>query len=122
MPQWLAMLTIFEYITWIVFCLMFILSAVAWYFFGRATPEQPTHKKVILCTLNCWAVVLGVSANNRPSWSPLRVFFLTLALYGMNFTTIYTSKLVNVFTHPAYEDQIDTIEEIIGSNLPIGEF
>lgn len=122
MPQWMAMLMIFEYTTWILFCLIFLLSAAAWYFYGRVTRENPTHKNVALCALNSWAVFLGVAANNRPYLSPLRIFFIALSLYGMNVTTIYTSKLIRVFTHPALEDQIDTIEEVIDSHLPIGEF
>lgn len=48
------------------------------------------------------------------------MLFIALALYGLNVTTIYTSKLITVFTQPAYEDQIDTILEIIESGLPIG--
>lgn len=83
-------------------------------------PENVQHKKVAMCMLNSWAVFLGISANNRPNWTPLRVFFITLALYGLNVTTIYTSKLITVFTSPAYENQIDTFDELIESGLPIG--
>lgn len=115
------MLTIFKYKTWIVLCLMLILSAASWYFFGRATLEKPPHKRVMQCSLNTWSVFLGTSVPNRPLLTPLRIFFLTLALYGLNMNTIFTSKLINVFTHPSYENQIDTIEEIIESNLPIGK-
>lgn len=53
--------------------------------------------------------------------SPLRIFFIALALYSVNLTTIYTSKLINVFTDPPFEDQIDTIVEIVESHLPIGK-
>lgn len=99
-----------------------ILSTAAWYFFGRTTAETKPHKNVALVIMNSFSVFLGVTANNRPILSPLRIFFLTLALYGMNLTTIYTSKLINVFTNPPYDDQIDTIGEIVESKLPIGEF
>lgn len=122
MPEWLAMLMIFNYTTWIVICLIFILSAAAWYFFGRVTHEKRSHKQSTLSGLNSFSVLLGVSANNRPQLSPLRIFFVALALYGMNLTTIYTSKLIRVFTHPTLDDQIDTIEEVVNSHLPIGEF
>lgn len=71
--------------------------------------------------MNNFAVFLGVSANNRPDWTPLRVFFIILALYGLNVTTIYTSKLISVIGNPPHEEQIDTIEEIIESGLPFGE-
>lgn len=120
MPEWLAMLTIFKYTTWLLICGIFMLSVVSWYLLGVARPEKAAHKKIILCVLNTWAVFLGIATNNRPFWNPLRIFFVMLTLYSLNITTVYTSKLINVFTNPAYEDQIDTIEEIINSHLPIG--
>lgn len=119
-PPWLGLITIFEPLTWLTFVLVFILSSLTWFFLGRTMPECSQHKQYPLCTLNSWAVFLCVSANNRPEWSPLRIFFVILTLFAMNVTTIYTSKLINVFTHPAYENQIDTIDEIVQSQLPIG--
>lgn len=117
----MAMLVIFNYTTWIVLCLTLILSAATWYFFGCVTREKRSHKQTILCSLNSFAVFLGVSANNRPELGSLRIFFVAIALCGINVTTIYTSKLIRVFTHPTLEDQIDTIQEVVDSHLPIGE-
>lgn len=85
-------------------------------------PEKLAHKNLTLCMLNSFAVFLGVSANNRPVWTPLRTFFIMLALYALNVTTIYTSKLINVIADPPYQEQIDTIEEIIESGLPFGKY
>lgn len=119
-PPWLGLITIFEYTTWIASCLILLISSLAWYSFGHATPEKIPHKRFVLCSLNSLSVSLGISSHNRPAYYPLRIFFLTLAIYAVNITTIYTSKLINVFTHPAYEEQIDTIQEIIESKLPIG--
>lgn len=122
MPEWLGMLVIFQYLTWIVTCSIFVVSAISWYIFGRITSERRQHSQFALCLLNSWAVIICISVNNRPERSPLRIFFLALALYSINLTTIYTSKLISVFTNPPYEDQIDTIDEIIESQLPIGKF
>lgn len=120
-PEWMGMLTIFEYTTWIAFYFVLIVSAISWFCFGCATPEKMAHKDFGLCFLNSWCVSLGISTNNRPVWNPLRIFFVLLALYSINVTTIYTSKLIGVFTNPPYQEQIDTIEEIIDSKLPIGK-
>lgn len=121
MPEWLGMLVIFRYITWIVTCSVFVVSALAWYFIGRRTSERRPHTQFALCVLNSWAVTICISVPNRPERSALRIFFIALALYSINLTTIYTSKLISVFTNPPYEDQIDTIDEIIESKLPIGK-
>lgn len=106
--------------TWVLFFLILITAALAWWLFGLAMPEKPAHKKLQLVTLNTWAVFLNVSANNRPDYTPLRVFFIMLAIYGLNVTTIYTSNLITMFTEPKHKAQLDTIEEIIESGLPIG--
>lgn len=83
-------------------------------------PEAQPHKRFVVVILNAWCVFLGVSANNRPEFLPLRIFFILLALYGLNVTTIYTSFLITVFTHPSHEQQIDSIDDIIEAGLPLG--
>lgn len=99
---------------------MLIISTIAWYILGHATHEARPMQQLGLCALNVWAVVLGHSIYARPQLIPLRIFFLALALYGLNVSTIYASKLIVVFTLPSYESQIDTIEEILESQIPIG--
>lgn len=84
--------------------------------------EEKPHKKFALCAMNSFAVFLGISSNNRPDHTPLRVFFIILALYGLNITTMYTSKLITVFTQPAHDHQISTIQEILNKKIPIGRF
>lgn len=98
---------------------MFI-AGVSWLIFGTAMAESNSHKKLVLCVMNSLAVFLGISSNNRPNFTPLRVFFVLLALYGLNITTIYTSKLINVFTNPVHDAQISTITEIIDAGISIG--
>lgn len=122
MPEWLGMLVIFQYTTWIITCLILIVSAISWYIFGHLTLEERQHSRFAICLLNSWAVTICIAVNNRPERTPLRFFFIALALYSINLTTIYTSKLISVFTNPPYEDQIDTIDEIVESHLPIGKF
>lgn len=114
------MVLIFDFETWALFCLILIISAVAWFLLGHATHEPLPMRQFGLCALNTWSVVLGTSILSRPQWIPLRLFFLSLALYSLNVTTIYTSKLINVFTTPEYEHQIDSFDEILQSSLPIG--
>lgn len=114
-------MTIFQMETWLLFFLILITAAIAWWMFGLAMPEKHAQKELQLATLNAWAVFLGVSANNRPDFSPLRVFFMFLAIYGLNVTTIYTSNLISMFTEPKHEAQLDTIEAIIEEGLPIGK-
>lgn len=120
-PEWLAMLMIFKKFTWIGICVTFLVSGIAWYYIGRLTREKLPHGLAQLCVLNSFSLLMGHATNNRPLLTPLRILFVALALFGMNITTIYSSKLIRIFTNPELEDQIDTVEEIIASRLPIGE-
>lgn len=95
------------------------IAGVSWFLFGKAMTEA---NPLPLCVMNSLAVILGISSNNRPKHTPLRVFFVLLALYGLNITTIYTSKLITVFTEPAHDQQITTIKEILDAGIPIGRY
>lgn len=96
------------------------MSWIFWNIIGYLSKEEHQHYQILLTFLNVVAVSLGVSANNRPVFSPLRVFFCILALYALTITAIYTSKLITVFTNPKLDHQIDTIEELLEIGIPIG--
>lgn len=75
-----------------------------------------------LVFFNFCLIFIGVSTNNRPNYLTLRVFFGFLTLFALNVSTIYTSKLITVFTGSIRAHQMDTIEEILYEELPIGTF
>ncbi|XP_058829349.1 uncharacterized protein LOC131688823 [Topomyia yanbarensis] len=118
--HWKVLLSIFELATWKLLAAVLLVSSVAWFFIGYNLPEANAHKQLAICFLNTWCVFLGISSNNRPCRNSLRFFFITLAIYGMNVTTIYTSKLIYAFTSPPRSYQIDTVSEILDSNVLLG--
>ncbi|XP_055691256.1 uncharacterized protein LOC129794529 [Lutzomyia longipalpis] len=118
---WKGLLAIFLTSTWMLILFSFVMAGTIWYILGKYSQHEDRHHGFfILCMLNAWQLSLSISANNRPQCIPLRTVFLTLALYALNINTIYTSKLITVFTHPAYEDQIDSLNKILTSGLPFG--
>ncbi|GAB0096110.1 ionotropic receptor 60a [Sergentomyia squamirostris] len=118
---WKSLLIIFYTSTWALLIFSLIWTGMMWFVLGKYSfRENHHHRLFILCLLNAWQVLLGISANNRPRFTPLRIIFLSLALYGLNIATIYTSKLIIVFTHPSFDDQIDSMEKILKSGLPFG--
>jgi hypothetical protein len=119
-PRWLGLITIFKIKAWAAFGVVLIVSWISWWILGKISGESRQHGQVLLTFMNVLAVTLGISANNRPVNSPLRVFFSILALYALTITAIYTSKLITVFTNPKYGHQVNSIEEILESGLPIG--
>jgi hypothetical protein len=119
-PRWKGLITIFKIKAWTAFGVVLVVSWIFWYILGIISGEPRQHRQFFLVFLNVFAVSLGVSANNRPIYSPLRVFFSILALYALTITAIYTSKLITVFTHPKFDYQIDSLEELLKTGLPIG--
>uniref|UniRef100_A0A8W9BMM3 Ionotropic glutamate receptor C-terminal domain-containing protein n=1 Tax=Phlebotomus papatasi TaxID=29031 RepID=A0A8W9BMM3_PHLPP len=118
---WKSLLVIFLYSTWLLLIFSLIWAGSMWYVLGRFSHRENHHHKLyILCLLNAWQVLIGISTNNRPNHMPLRLLFISIALYGLNIATIYTSKLITVFTNPVFDDQIDTREKILISGLPFG--
>lgn len=119
-PRWKGLITIFRIRAWCAFGVVLIVSWIFWFLMGIISHEPYQHRQFILTLMNVLAVSLGVSANNRPIFSPLRVFFCILGLYALTITAIYTSKLITVFVHPMFDHQIDSIDELLEIGLPIG--
>lgn len=118
--RWKGLVTIFKENTWYAFGVVLLVSWGFWYLLGYCSNEPAQHSQLVLTFLNVFSVSLGVSANNRPTQFSLRIFFVILSLYALTITTIYTSKLITVFTNPAYEHQVDSLEELVAAGFPIG--
>lgn len=118
---WRGLVDIFQPQTWLLFLIILCIAAASWWLFGRVVAdEHEAHRDGVLASLNTLAVFLSVSAHNRPDRTPLRVFFIILALYGLTVTTLYTSNLITLFTDPHHETQIDDIEDILENGMQIG--
>uniref|UniRef100_A0A182PMW1 Ionotropic glutamate receptor C-terminal domain-containing protein n=1 Tax=Anopheles epiroticus TaxID=199890 RepID=A0A182PMW1_9DIPT len=118
--RWKLLLYIFEVSTWELFACVLFVSALVWRFVAHFLPESAAHRQLSICFLNTWCVFLCISANNRPECNALRMVFIGLTLYALNVTTIYTSILITMLTNPPLAYQVDTIEEIMASGIPIG--
>lgn len=66
------------------------------------------------------AVTFGISVHSHPVLNPLRMFFALLALYSLILSTLYTSKLITVFTNPKLAYQFNSIQELLETDLLIG--
>ncbi|XP_067628848.1 uncharacterized protein Ir60a [Eurosta solidaginis] len=119
-PVWMALTHIFKDETWLCFLLLLICTWIFWYFFVYMLPEPLDHKDFSLAGINAMAVSICVAVEERPECWASRVFFLNVALYGMNVVAIYTSQLIKVFTDPGYFYQMQTLEEVVAAAIPFG--
>lgn len=119
-PRWKGLITIFEPNLWYAVVSVFIISWIFWFILGRSTDEKEQHKKSTIVFLHVIAVTLGISVHSQPTLNPLRIFFAILAFYSLNLSALYTSKLITVFTHPKHGHQINSLEELLQTDLLIG--
>ncbi|XP_037945972.1 uncharacterized protein LOC119678287 [Teleopsis dalmanni] len=119
-PPWKALYKIFNKYTWVCFGLVLLIIWCFWYIFVNMMPEPKAHKELSLAGLNSMAVSICAAVNERPLCNTPRIFFFTVALYGLNVCAIYTSLLVSVLTDPGYLHQIDELNEVVEHGIPFG--
>ncbi|XP_065366791.1 uncharacterized protein Ir60a [Calliphora vicina] len=121
-PPWMALYAIFEDYTWLSCILMLLLTWITWFILVKFLPEPLYTREFSLIGINNMAVTICVSANERPICGSSRIFFIFLALYGLNLTSTYTSKLIAVFANPGYLHQIDKLQEVKDAGIPYGGY
>ncbi|XP_058975261.1 uncharacterized protein LOC131801154 [Musca domestica] len=121
-PAWMALYSIFENLTWLAFIVMLLITWLTWFVLVYFLPEPPETREWSLTGINSMAVSICVSVNERPLCMASRFFFISLALYGLNVTSTYTSKLISVFSNPGYLHQIDTLPEVVEAGIPFGGY
>uniref|UniRef100_T1H2G7 Ionotropic glutamate receptor C-terminal domain-containing protein n=1 Tax=Megaselia scalaris TaxID=36166 RepID=T1H2G7_MEGSC len=118
---WRGLATIFEWDIWVLSFFTLVICWILWFLFGMISKrESSDHRSQSLTALNTFALSINVSVFERPEHNPLRLLFMALTLFALNLTCIYSSKLIDVFTRPAYVHQIDTIEEVMELGIPFG--
>lgn len=119
-PPWKALFKIFTNLTWLCILACLILSWLCWYLSVNAVGEEKSFRELSLALINTIGVTVNVSVNERPLHHTSRVFFLFLTLYALNLTSIYSSRMIAVFTDPGLMHQIDSIEEVFEAKIPFG--
>lgn len=118
--RWKGLITIFKPQLWYASLTVFIIAWIFWFILGKLSDEPPQHRQLIIVFLHVLAVTFSISINNRPVLNPLRIFFAILALYSLILSSLYTSKLITVFTNPKFDYQFDSVEELLETDLLIG--
>ncbi|XP_026322266.1 uncharacterized protein LOC113231934 [Hyposmocoma kahamanoa] len=121
-PPWVALLVIFQRVVWYCAVAGFVLCVCAWKIFGILSKDSTYHRTFRHCFMNAWISMFGFCAYARPVKQSLRMFYVFFNLYCILFLTGYQTKLIDVLKNPTFEEQIDTIEKLIESDLKFGGF
>ncbi|XP_049870089.1 uncharacterized protein LOC126369625 [Pectinophora gossypiella] len=119
-PKWTALFIIFQNTVWQCVIAAYFICVLSWIFLGHFSKETLYHKTLRHCIMNTWISHVGFCAYARPVKLSLRVFYVFFNIYCILFLTCYQTKLIDVLTNPKFEEQIDTIEELVESGLKFG--
>nr|AMM70644.1 ionotropic receptor 60a [Heliconius melpomene rosina] len=119
-PPWVSLHIIFQNLVWFSAIAGFITCVLTWVFLGHLSKDSNYNQSFGHCFLNTWLCLLGLVAYVRPNKESLRVFFVFLNLYCIIFLTAYQTKLIDMLQNPSFQDQIDTVEKLLQTDLKIG--
>ncbi|KAJ9580701.1 hypothetical protein L9F63_024121 [Diploptera punctata] len=116
-PHWSNVTRVFKVETWA--CVLFSLIIVSAFL---KVLNIANREDTVTCFLNTWAVFLNVAFKQLPSNVRLRILFFSWVITSVALTTVFQSFMTSFFIDPGKGHQIDTIEELLKSdlNLSIG--
>lgn len=121
-PPWASIITIFEWPTWItLFCLVILMGSLTFVYANLCYSSEHNY-------LHSFSAAIVVSIQiffttvvaTQPKSNPVRWLFICYAMFMIIVGSLYQSSLVNVLTHPRYEHQIDSEDEVFDSGIGIG--
>ncbi|XP_063924686.1 uncharacterized protein LOC135138639 [Zophobas morio] len=110
-PNWLNSFHCFTTRTWLALYSTFCICIVLWYFIG------PTRKHLQVWW-EMYAIFRGIPVKIRPTLAQGFFLFWCMA-FSVIILTLVQASFFNFFTHPLFYQEIDTLEELDQSNLPI---
>ncbi|KAJ9577904.1 hypothetical protein L9F63_025237 [Diploptera punctata] len=119
--RWSSFTRVFNTTTWISILFFLIFAGVALKFFSVIIHcienKSETHKEMSYSLLISWSIILGVSVPEMPSNIHLQILFISIVIWCLAINTVFQSFVTIYFFDPGYHHQINTIEEIVNSNL-----
>lgn len=122
-PRWASLTRVFTPSLWLGFFLIYVIvSVVMWMVLHiRKTAKREYYMNLETCFLNLWAVILSVSASGSASnRTVLRFIFLLWVWYSLVVNTVYQTFLTSFLVDPGVQDQLNTEEELVNSDLKLG--
>ncbi|PSN39316.1 Ionotropic receptor 779 [Blattella germanica] len=68
-------------------------------------------------SFNAWAIFLNVAVYRRPSSMHMRLLFMSWVLFSYSFVMVFQTYMTSCFTDPGKQHQIDSLEEVLTSDL-----
>lgn len=119
---WKNFIIIFDFYIWILLMVSIIFASIVWWLIGLSRKQNAEGYDILT---NCFIKVFGLlfsSFNLQPNSWYIRSLFVMMSLYGYLMCQTYQSVLISFLTRPTFEKEINTIKEMVYSNLEYGGF
>ncbi|KAF5299271.1 hypothetical protein FQA39_LY02444 [Lamprigera yunnana] len=120
-PPWKYVISVLKPETLFGIVVLFILvSMCLWRLSYFQNNESNIYKTLSSTMQNIFATMLNVAIKTAPKSNILRLTFLLWIFFSLHMNLIYQTFLMKSFAQPQFEDQIETIEDILKNNLHMG--
>lgn len=117
-PRWRNLLDTFQYSTWLsIIGAYLIVSSITWIFCYTTPKDTTSYVMLKNCFKNLFSIFIAISAAETPKKGAGRIVFFVWIVFGLHFVAAYQAKLISVLLHPSYEKQMNTLDEILNSEM-----
>jgi hypothetical protein len=121
-PRMEKIARIFHVTTWLMMgTVLLVVVSVTWgsaRLVGRR--ESHCYRSLSRCSLNTYAVFLGVPVPDLPRTSPTRLCFILFVWYSFAVCILFQAFFTSILVDPGFVDQIRSFEELISSGIEYG--
>jgi len=124
-PRTENILKTFSLSVWLTTGLVLLLITAVFWCAGNASyrsvfNDAHTYQSLSQCFHTAWGIFVGVSVPQRPTTSILRVFFCLYVCFCFVISTLFQTFFVSYLVEPKYEKQLQTLDELLDSDLVYG--
>ncbi|KAB0800294.1 hypothetical protein PPYR_06034 [Photinus pyralis] len=119
-PSWKYFFNVIQPETYLCVIFAFFAVSICMWRLSRYRPgESTSYKSFQSCAQNMFGAMLNVPIKIVPRTNFLRAMFLVWIFFTLHINVAYQTFLMSVFSHPQYEHQLNTVEELFNNNLSL---
>jgi hypothetical protein len=105
---------------WVAIVVVLFLVSIVSCCLAKQSNDILSYTTLSSALYNILAVSVGVSMTGKPRSLRLMFLFVVFVLYCSAISTIFQTFLTSFLVDPGYENQLTSLDEILGSGMEFG--